>query len=123
MDSSTHEIATEGYCGNCHKWWLGGARCPNCFGLPRLQKQDVPIDQVNHPPHYTQHPSGVECIAVTEHMNFCLGNAMKYIWRASEKGDTVTDLEKAIWYLQREVARLRATAGSASAPTGGVSRS
>ena len=39
-------------------------------------------DMVNHPPHYTNHPSGVECIQITEHMNFCLGNALKYIWRA-----------------------------------------
>ena len=32
-------------------------------------------DSVNHPGHYTSHPSGVECIQVTEHMNFCIGNA------------------------------------------------
>lgn len=35
-----------------------------------------PKDPVNHPPHYTAHPSGVECIQITEHMGFCLGNAM-----------------------------------------------
>ena len=39
-------------------------------------------DVVNSPSHYTSHPSGVECIAITEHMSFCLGNAVKYIWRA-----------------------------------------
>ncbi|HSE45497.1 MAG TPA: DUF3310 domain-containing protein [Gemmatimonadales bacterium] len=61
-------------------------------------------DPVNHPPHYTSHPSGIECIAVTEHMTFCLGNAVKYIWRADMKGGT-QDLEKAIWYLQREIER------------------
>ena len=61
---------------------------------------------VNHPPHYTGHPSGVECITVTEHMNFCLGNAMKYIWRAGEKGDAVEDLKKAAWYINREIERL-----------------
>lgn len=60
-------------------------------------------DQVNHPPHYTSHPSGVECIQVTEHMNFNLGNAMKYIWRADEKGNHIQDLEKAAWYLDREI--------------------
>ncbi len=65
-------------------------------------------DPVNHPSHYTGHASGVECITIIEHMNFCRGNAMKYIWRAGEKGDEVQDLEKAIWYLQREVARLKA---------------
>jgi hypothetical protein len=63
------------------------------------------IDPVNHPPHYTAHPSGVECIQVTEHMGFCLGNAVKYIWRADEKGDAIQDLEKAVWYLRREIER------------------
>ena len=38
----------------------------------------APIDVVNHPPHYLKHPSGVECIQITEHMGFTLGNAMKY---------------------------------------------
>jgi hypothetical protein len=63
-------------------------------------------DPVNHPKHYTGHASGVECIQITEHMNFCLGNAVKYIWRAGEKGDAVKDLRKARWYLDREIARL-----------------
>lgn len=68
-------------------------------------------DPVSHPPHYTGHPSGVECITVTEHMNFCLGNAVKYIWRADRKGNAVEDLRKARWYLDREIAlRLRASA-------------
>ncbi|HEY7709056.1 MAG TPA: DUF3310 domain-containing protein, partial [Candidatus Entotheonella sp.] len=49
---------------------------------------DEPVahDNVNHPPHYTTHQSGVECIQITEHMGFCLGNAIKYIWRADLKG-------------------------------------
>ena len=46
-------------------------------------------DMVNQPPHYTAHPSGVECIEITEHMSFCLGNAVKYIWRADEKGKAI----------------------------------
>lgn len=62
-------------------------------------------DLVNHPPHYTEHPSGVECIQITEHMNFCLGNAIKYIWRADLKNDDIEDLYKAIWYLHREINR------------------
>ena len=66
-------------------------------------------DPVNHPSHYTQHPSGVECIQLTEHMNFCLGNAIKYIWRAGEKGNYQQDLEKAIWYLKREIERYEKT--------------
>lgn len=64
-------------------------------------------DDVHHPKHYTSHPSGVECIEITEHFNFCLGNAIKYIWRAGLKGeDAVQDLQKAIWYVQREISRL-----------------
>jgi hypothetical protein len=62
-------------------------------------------DPVDHPPHYTQHPSGIECIVVTEHMNFCLGNAVKYIWRAGLKRNAVEDLRKAVWYIEREIAR------------------
>ena len=63
------------------------------------------LKNVNHPPHYTSHPSKIECIQITEHMNFCCGNAVKYIWRADLKHDAIEDLEKAIWYLQREVKR------------------
>jgi hypothetical protein len=62
---------------------------------------------VEHPPHYKAHPSGVECIEITEHMNFCLGNAIKYIWRAGVKSnDTVEDLSKAVWYINREIAKI-----------------
>ena len=62
-------------------------------------------DSINSPKHYTQHASGVECIEVAEHMNFCLGNAQKYLWRAGLKGDAVEDLRKAAWYIQREIKR------------------
>ena len=66
-------------------------------------------DNVNHPPHYTKHPSGVECIQITEHFDFCLGNAIKYIWRAGEKNkdSEIEDLEKARWYIDRQIARLK----------------
>jgi len=60
-------------------------------------------DPVNHPKHYTSHPSGVECIQITRHMGFNLGNAIKYIWRADEKGKRIEDLEKAVWYLTDEI--------------------
>lgn len=64
-------------------------------------------DSVNHPKHYTSHPSGVECIQITEHHNFCIGNAIKYIWRAGLKGESeVEDLQKAIWYINREIQRI-----------------
>ena len=63
------------------------------------------MSEVNHPKHYTEHPSGIECIQITEHMNFCLGNAIKYIWRADLKGKDIQDLEKAVWYINREIQR------------------
>jgi len=62
-------------------------------------------DPVNHPDHYTQNPSGVECIQITEHMNFCVGNAMKYLWRAGLKFDDIEDLKKSAWYINREIER------------------
>lgn len=70
-------------------------------------KPDVQ-DPINHPTHYTSHPSGVECITITEHMSFLLGNAMKYIWRADLKGG-VEDLKKAVWYVEREIAKRLST--------------
>lgn len=59
-------------------------------------------DNINRPPHYTSHPSGIECITITEHMSFLLGNAMKYIWRHEGKNG-LEDLRKARWYLDREI--------------------
>ncbi len=63
---------------------------------------------VSNPPHYQHHPSGIECIQVTEHMGFCLGNAVKYIWRADLKGNAIEDLRKARWYLDREIEKREA---------------
>jgi len=62
-------------------------------------------DPVNQPKHYTGHPSGIECIQITEHMGFNLGNALKYIWRCDLKHDAVEDLRKAQWYIGREIAK------------------
>ncbi len=61
-------------------------------------------DMVNHPPHYTAIP-GLKVIDITENLNFCLGNAVKYILRADYKGDWETDIRKSIWYLNREIER------------------
>jgi hypothetical protein len=69
-------------------------------------------DNIN-PKHYRQHPSGVECIEVTQHCNFCIGNAIKYLWRAGLKGDAVEDLRKAAWYIDREIKRREASDESA----------
>jgi Protein of unknwon function (DUF3310) len=62
-------------------------------------------DPVNHPAHYTGHPSGVECITIVQHMGFCLGNVVKYVWRADLKGNAIEDLEKARFYLDQEIER------------------
>ncbi len=73
-----------------------------------LQAMAEPVyytDNVNHPKHYTEHPSGVECIQITEHMNFCLGNAIKYLFRHEHKNG-IEDLKKAVWYINREIDRL-----------------
>lgn len=68
-------------------------------------------DPVNHPTHYTDHPSGIECIQVTRHMTFNLGNAVKYLWRAGKKDPTIQDLEKARWYILDEIIRLKRAQG------------
>ncbi len=59
------------------------------------------------PDHYNRHPSGISAIQITEYMNFCLGNVIKYVWRADEKHSDggIEDLTKAKWYLEREIAR------------------
>lgn len=65
-------------------------------------------DSVNHPKHYNKHPSGIECIEIVRHMNFNLGNAVKYIWRAGLKSkDPIEDLKKAIFYLNDEINRIQ----------------
>ena len=80
-------------------------------GFPNLKSTMKPsptTDFVNHPPHYKNDPSGVECIQITQHRNFCVGNAIKYLWRAGLKDDTKTieDLKKAVFYINQEITRL-----------------
>ena len=58
-------------------------------------------DVVNHPPHYKSKP--VECIEISEQMDFCLGNAFKYLYRYNEKGKPIEDLQKAVWYIERKL--------------------
>ena len=65
------------------------------------------MSRVEHPDHY-QTSAGLEAIDVIEaffHDSFHLGNVFKYLARAGKKGDYVEDLEKAAWYLQREIDR------------------
>jgi len=66
----------------------------------------LPEDPIN-PSHYRRHPSGVECIEITRHLNFNIGNAIKYIWRYQDKGDPIENLKKAQWYLDDEIRRLQ----------------
>ena len=83
--------------------------------LIALEQQDIlrglhekGNDMVNHPKHYTSDPSGVECIDITRHRNFNIGNAIKYLWRAGLKDEkkTIEDLKKAIFYISDEINRL-----------------
>lgn len=73
-------------------------------------------DPVNHPAHYTSSPARcvcgktIECIQITRHMGFNLGNATKYLWRADLKDAPIQDLEKAIWYIRDEIHRRTAAA-------------
>ncbi len=63
------------------------------------------MSEVHNPTHYTSHPSGLEAIEITENLPFNLGNAIKYLWRKNHKGNHNQDIEKALWYLNREKKR------------------
>lgn len=70
---------------------------------------------VEHPKHYNSHPSGVECITIARHHNFNIGNVFKYLWRiglkgakAASKAQRLQEIDKAIFYLQDERARIEA---------------
>jgi len=78
-------------------------RCATIEKPKKKAKLSSSHDPVNHPKHYTEHPSGIECIQITEHMGFNLGNAMKYVWRADLKANAIEDLQKAVWYINREI--------------------
>jgi hypothetical protein len=69
-------------------------------------------DNVVHPSHYNAHPSGVECIDIAKHHNFCIGSAIKYLWRQGLKdgNPAVQDLKKAVEYINFEIARLEGDA-------------
>lgn len=88
------------------------AQNSNVIPLTKPESTFIGNDPVNHPSHYTSHPSGVECITVTEHMGFNLGNAVKYIWRADLKDNAIQDLEKAAFYVNREIERRRKAVGA-----------
>ena len=68
-----------------------------------------PHEKIDHPRHYNQHPSGIECIEIIEHLPCNLGNAVKYIWRCGLKrsSDPLRDLRSAEWYVRREIDRIK----------------
>jgi hypothetical protein len=68
----------------------------------------VSEDLINHPSHYNSHPSGVECVTITEHMTYNIGSAVAYLWRAGLKGPALVDLRKARWFIDREIQRREA---------------
>lgn len=117
----------EMYCEEC-KATEGRNHLPGCswaadgrVGERRKPERLLEVGgPVVHPKHYNQHPAGIECIDVIEHMTLNIGNAVKYVWRAGLKVDSshmasgdagvtaaeVQDLHKAIWYIQREIERI-----------------
>ena len=66
---------------------MSKGRRPDPFGSENLI---ITVDQVNNPMHYTSDPSGIECIEITRHRNFNIGNAFKYLWRAGLKDEAKT---------------------------------
>ena len=72
--------------------------------MKAIRDAELSVDVVNHPPHYKT--GGIETIDFIEakDLNYRLGNVVKYVSRAGKKGDPIQDLEKALWYLQREIA-------------------
>ena len=63
------------------------------------EKASRVYDPVNHPQHYTAHPSGIEVIELTRRLPFGPGNAVKYVLRRDQKGRAIEDIDKALWYL------------------------
>ena len=105
LDKSIHPC---NHCFQFDKWvprnmYIREAAKPLSEAIKEWVDFKEEVDVVSQPPHYTKHPSGIECIQVTEHMGFNLGNAIKYIWRCDLKQDAIEDLKKAKWYIDREI--------------------
>ncbi len=75
----------QGTCVHCHEPANWGEFC-STGDTHDLGATPKPAEKVNHPAHYNDSPSGVECIEVVRHMNFNVGNAVKYLWRCGKKG-------------------------------------
>ena len=81
----------------------------NFEAVDEFVESNVEQDNVNQPSHYCSHPSGIECIEITRHHDFAIGNAIKYLWRAGLKdsANEIQDLEKASWYIQDKINQLK----------------
>ena len=99
--------------GDCWKNTISTTQAlsQNIVWQRHTQPEELPFidDEVNQPSHYTSHPSGIECIEITRHHDFAIGNAIKYLWRAGLKNsdNEVQDLEKAVWYIQDKIKQLK----------------
>lgn len=114
LQDGTTVVNTNG--GQKVTYMQGILRDENFFVEFKPVKVETPVeDNVNHPKHYTSHPSGIECIEITRHYCFAIGNAIKYLWRAGLKVDAgltdkqkeVEDLEKAVWYIKDRIKQLK----------------
>ena len=89
-----------------------GNWAPNQRPMPIVETK---AEAVNHPAHYGGEDNPYEVIKVAEAWGFdkdaYLFNALKYLGRCTLKGRTVEDLEKAVWYLQRKIDRMKCTMG------------
>lgn len=87
---------------------VGGAFQQDMTDVNSLKPSQT--DNIN-PKHYRNHPSGIECITITRHCNFNIGNAIKYLWSYKDKNinleTQVEDLEKAVWYIKDEIQKLK----------------
>lgn len=94
---------------------IDDSNCYYCEELLERVDGNEDTDNVNHPAHYTSHPSGVECIEITRHYCFAIGNAIKYLWRAGLKQEAdkdsrekeIEDLQKAVWYINDRIEQLK----------------
>lgn len=102
-------------CNDTH-YWLERESFEKYFKKCTSPIKDSSNDRVNHPSHYTwlKKLCGIEVIDITRHMNFNLGNVIKYVLRSghkseegmSDKQKRIEDLKKAVFYLNDEINRL-----------------
>lgn len=108
--NTTKGLAADTFCGKARQglsWSTdrGQVTCPACIAKMKEKPKGWAKEAIKHPAHYAANPEGIECIQVTQWMNFNIGNAVKYLWRAGKKGDAREDLEKAKQYIEFEIAR------------------